>query len=83
LLYFFFVVGTAMIFDDDGLVGTSQFITCPAFLFTLLFQVLMLSLRNSVVQYLSKQGISRYAHLLNWYSSIEERLSFEEFEDPE
>jgi len=30
-------IGIAMIFDDDGLVGTTQLFTCPAFLFGLFF----------------------------------------------
>lgn len=27
------VIGIAMIFDDDGLIGTSQLFTCPLLLF--------------------------------------------------
>jgi heme O synthase-like polyprenyltransferase len=36
------LIGIAMIFDDDGLVGTTQLFTCPVLLLTLLFQILML-----------------------------------------
>ena len=31
------LVGIAMIFDDDGLVGTTQLFTCPSMLFSLVF----------------------------------------------
>jgi len=37
LLFFLTMVGIAMIFDDDGLVGTIQLFTCPKLLLTLLF----------------------------------------------
>jgi hypothetical protein len=77
------IVGIAMIFDDDGLVGTSQLFTCPTMLLCLLFQMLMLSLRNTIVEVLSKLVLRRYADLLDWYADVEERLSYEEYEDPE
>lgn len=51
-------------------------------LFSLLFQILMLTLRNTVVEVLSKLVIRRYADQLDWYSDVEERLSYEEYEDP-
>ena len=76
------IIGIAMIFDDDGLIGTSQLFTCPSMLFSLLFQLLMLSLRNTVVEVISKLVFRRYADLLDWYADVEERLSFEEYEDP-
>ena len=44
--------------------------------------MLMLSLRNTIVEVLSKLVFKRYSNLLNWYSGVEERLSFEEYEDP-
>jgi len=72
-----------MIFDDDGLVGTSQLFTCPSMLFALLFQFLMLSLRNSICEVIAKLVSRRYADLLDWYADVEERLSFEEYEDPD
>jgi hypothetical protein len=75
-------IGIAMIFDDDGLVGTTQLFTCPAMLMSLLFQIMMLSLRNTIVEVLSKLVLRRYADLLDWYADVEERLSFEEYEDP-
>ena len=31
------IIGIAMIFDDDGLVGTTQLFTCPVLLLTLFF----------------------------------------------
>lgn len=76
-------VGFVMIFDDDGLVGTSQLFTCPLMLLSLLFQVLMLSLRNSCVEVLSKLVLEKSSRLLEWYADVEERLSFEEYEDPD
>ena len=51
-------------------------------LFSLLFQILMLTLRNTVVEVLSKLVIRRYADQLDWYADVEERLSYEEYEDP-
>ena len=42
----------------------------------------MLQLRNSVVEVMSKLVVRRYADLLDWYADVEERLSFEEYEDP-
>jgi len=42
----------------------------------------MLQLRNSVVEVMSKLVFRRYADLLDWYADVEERLSFEEYEDP-
>jgi len=71
-----------MIFDDDWLVGTTQLFTCPIMLLSLTFQILMLSLRNNIVELLSKLVIKRYSNLLDWYADVEERLSFEEYEDP-
>lgn len=54
-------VGITMIFDDDDLVGTTQLFTSPSMLLSLLFQILMLTLRNTVVEVLSKLVIRRYA----------------------
>jgi len=82
MLLIFTFIGIAMIFDDDGLVGTTQLFTCPAFLFGLFFQTLMLMLRNMITEVISKLGFSRYASLLDWYADVEERLSYEEYEDP-
>ena len=31
------IIGMILIFDSDGLVGTTQIFTCPAMLFALLF----------------------------------------------
>ena len=31
------MVGIAMIFDDDGLVGTTQLFTCPSMLLTIIY----------------------------------------------
>ena len=71
-----------MIFDDDGLIGTSQLFTCPLLLLSLVFQILMLSLRNHVTEVFSKIIIPKYANLLEFYAMVEEKLSFEEYEDP-
>ena len=38
--------------------------------------------RNTIIEALSKLVFRRYANLLNWYADVEERLSFEEYEDP-
>ena len=42
----------------------------------------MLQLRNNIVDVISKLTFSRYSKLLDWYSEVEERLSYEEYEDP-
>ena len=42
----------------------------------------MLQLRNSIVEIISKLVFRRYADLLDWYADVEERLSYEEYEDP-
>jgi len=39
-------------------------------------------LRNMIVDVISKMGLSRYASLLDWYADVEDRLSYEEYEDP-
>ena len=43
--------------------------------------MMMLMLRNEVVQVISKLVVRQYADLLDWYADVEERLSFEEYED--
>jgi len=50
-------------------------------LLALLFQMMMLMLRNEIVQVISKLVVRQYADLLDWYADVEERLSFEEYED--
>ena len=50
-------------------------------LLALLFQMMMLMLRNEIVQVISKLVVRQYADLLDWYAAVEERLSFEEYED--
>lgn len=48
---------------------------------TLLLQFLLLELKIQVSSIMSKLVMKRYADLLDWYLDIEERLSFEEYED--
>jgi class 3 adenylate cyclase len=76
------IIGVGMIFDDARLVGTAQFFTCPAMLFALFFQILVLCLRNVIAEVLTKLLIRKYADLLDWYQDVEDRLQFEEYEDP-
>jgi hypothetical protein len=42
----------------------------------------MLYLRNTLVEVFSKLVIGRYAELLDFYADVEERLTYEEYEDP-
>lgn len=42
----------------------------------------MLVLRNVFVEIISKMLVRKYADLLDWYAEVEERLSFEEYENP-
>lgn len=79
--FFITLIGIAMIFDDDGLVGSMQLANCPSLLLTLLFQVLLLQLRNYCCTLLVKFVLRKYADLLDWYVDIEERLAFEMYED--
>jgi hypothetical protein len=60
-LFIVTLIGVAMIFDDDGLIGTTQLFTSPTMLLGILFQILMLSLRNTIVEVLSKLVIRKYA----------------------
>jgi hypothetical protein len=76
------IVGCGMIFDDENLIGVTQLFTTPCLLLTLLLQIMILSLKNQVTDVCSKLLIKRYADLHNWYADIEDRLSFEEYEDP-
>jgi len=81
LQFILMLIGTTMIFDDDGLIGTQQLFSCPQLLLILLFQVLMTELRNFICTVASKLVIRRYADLSDWYMNIEEKLAFEEYED--
>ena len=38
-------------------------------------------MRNTIVELFSKLLVPKYSKILDWYSDVEERLSFEEFED--
>lgn len=75
-------MGMALIFNDEYMVGPHQFITCPVLLMQLLLQILVLSLRNYLTSVLSLLLIKRYSNLSSFYADVEERLSFEQFEDP-
>ena len=83
ILLLFTIIGWSMILDDDMLVGTTQLFTSPSLLLTLSWQVLSLGLRNSIVDVISKLVIRRYADLHDWYSEIENKLTYEMYEDPE
>jgi hypothetical protein len=76
------IVGCGMIFDDENLIGVTQLFTTPCLLLTLVLQIMILSLKNYATDCCSKLLIKRYADLHDWYADIEDRLSFEEYEDP-
>lgn len=48
----------------------------------LLLQMLVLMLRNYFASVLSLLLIKRYSNLSSFYADVEERLSYEQFEDP-
>jgi len=48
----------------------------------LLWQILWLYLRNKVTMVFSKIILQQRSGLLKWYSEVEDRLSYEEYEDP-
>ena len=74
--------GMLMIFDGDGLNGTTQLFTCPVMLLSLLYSTLILMVRNKLTDVLSKLILPRYSKLLEWYRNVEDKLTFEEYEDP-
>lgn len=53
----------------------------PSQILTLMFQILILILRNYISDIGQKMVFSRYSSLYEWYQEIEERLAFEEFEN--
>jgi len=71
-----------MIFVDDGLTGTTELFSCPVMLLSLLYSLLMLMVRNTVTDVFSKIIIKRYSNLLEWYRNVEDKLTLEEYEDP-
>ena len=71
-----------MVLDDDGLVGVTQLVTTPWLLLSLLFSYLLLVLKNIVIDVCYKLVIRKFADLSDWYADIQEKLSFEEYEDP-
>jgi len=81
LQIFGFVIGVSLILEGDELVGASQMFSCPAMLMILLYQILLLMLRNYCCTVGSKLVIRKYSDLMEWYIDIEERLAFEEYED--
>jgi hypothetical protein len=83
LLFGTMIIGIAIILDDPNLIGLQELFTSPALILTLLFQFFILFLRDAVIDVLSKSVIKRYADLNDFYSDIEEKLSFEQYEDPE
>lgn len=48
---------------------------------TLVWQLLMLVLRNYITDVMKKLVLRSKADLLNWYTEIEGKLTFEEFEN--
>ena len=68
------VIGCGLIFDDDGLVGTTQLFTCPAMLLALFFQILVLGVRNTLSEVANKLVYRKSADLLDWYQDVEDKL---------
>ena len=77
------IVGIALILDDPNLIGLQELFTSPALILTLLFQFLILYLRDVFIDVFKKLVIKKYADLNDFFSDIEEKLSFEQYEDPE
>ena len=78
---FFFCLGVAFIFNDEGLEGVKQFFACPVMMLTFTWQLLVLGLRNIATDVMKKLVLKSKADLLNWYTEIEGKLAFEEFEN--
>lgn len=81
-ILFMTLLAVLHVLGDDHLVGVTQFLTTPAMIFLVIFQALLLSLRNTLCEVMSKLLLRRYADQLDWYADVEDRLSFEEYEDP-
>ena len=79
--FFFYSIGVAFIFNDEGLEGVKQFFSCPVMLLTYIWQLLMLCLRNLVTDIMKKLVLRSKADLLDWYTEIEGKLAYEEFEN--
>ena len=78
----FTIFGVLVNFDDDGVQGWTMLLYNPSSLACLVWQILMLSLRNTMVDVFTKVVFRRYADLLDWYSDVEERILLEEYENP-
>ena len=55
------IFGIALILEDDRFVGVTLFVTTPGMLFVVIFQILMLSLRNTVCEVMAKLVFRRFA----------------------
>jgi len=56
------LVGAALLFDDDQLIGLKEMVSCPTILFVFIFQVLILSTKSfltDVVWHLIMQDNSK------------------------
>lgn len=83
ILFVLTVGGMLLVFDGEGLSVFIELFTCPVMMLKLLCQILMLVLRNMIVEVASKLLFKRYSKLNLFYNSVEEKLIFEEYEDPE
>ena len=79
-------IGMLVLLADDGFSGLTELVQCPVLFMTILLQILLLILKNTITQVVSKIKISRlnkdYVELNEWYIDVEDRLAYEQYEDP-
>lgn len=79
------IVGILVLLADDGFSGLTELIKCPVLYMTLFLQLLLLNLKNTITQVISKICISKLnrdqVELNEWYIEVEDRLAFEQYED--
>ena len=75
-------IGLLFVFDDDHLIGLRQLLQTPNLLLTLFFQLMIMVIKNELLNVTKRIIMKSSNKLLNWYEDVENRLSFEEYEDP-
>lgn len=75
-------VAVSMTMSTEGLLGITQAFSCPNLLLQLLLQFSLLSLRTYCLLVFPPFLDTEASRLQSWYRDINERLIFEEYEDP-
>ncbi|CDW78012.1 adenylate and guanylate cyclase catalytic domain containing protein [Stylonychia lemnae] len=75
--------GMIFMLEDENLIGVQQYFYSPSALLYTLFVLLFCSLRNYLIDTLTKTDVIRNNESYKFYESIEDLLFLEEFEDPD